>query len=77
MHFGQKYMVQKILDLIKALIASLGVFGSALGPGISGMLIDYGFNFSGQMYIFGLCTLIGCILAAFASLTLKWDHGAV
>lgn len=67
----------KNIGSIKALIASLGVFGSALGPGISGMLIDYGFNFSGQMYIFGLCTFIGCILAAFASLTLKWDHGAV
>ena len=67
----------KNIGSIKALIASLGVFGSALGPGISGMLIDYGFNFSSQMYIFGLCTFIGCILAAFASLILKWDHGAV
>ena len=53
----------KNIGSIKALIASIGVFGSALGPGISGLLIDYGFEFSGQMYTFGLITLAGCLLA--------------
>ena len=53
----------KNIGSIKALIASIGVFGSALGPGISGLLIDYGFEFSRQMHAFGLFTLAGCLLA--------------
>ncbi len=65
----------KNIGSIKALIASIGVFGSAVGPGISGLLIDYGFNFSYQMSMFGICTCVGCLLAAFASLTLQWEYG--
>ena len=63
----------KNIGSIKALITSIGVFGSAVGPGISGLLIDYGFNFSYQMSLFGICTFIGCLLAGLASLALKWD----
>ena len=65
----------KNIGSIKALIASISVFGSAIGPGISGLLIDYGLNFSYQMSLFGACTFIGCMLAAFSSLTLRWDYG--
>ena len=37
---------------IKALATSIMVFGSAIGPGITGLFIDFGFDLWGQ-YIFG------------------------
>ena len=38
------------LGSIKALSAALMVFGSAIGPGISGVLIDWGLSFPQQMW---------------------------
>ena len=39
------------------------VFGSALGPGISGMLIDLGYDFPSQMAAIGVYFLIAAVLA--------------
>lgn len=42
--FGTKY-----IGSIKAVSTSVMVFGSAIGPGITGALIDFGFSFPDQM----------------------------
>ena len=42
--YGTKY-----LGAIKSLATSTMVLGSALGPGITGFIIDLGFDFSKQM----------------------------
>jgi MFS family permease len=48
-HFGTKH-----LGSIRALATSVMVFGSALGPGVTGWLIDRGVNFPQQMIWIGL-----------------------
>ncbi|WP_298858975.1 MFS transporter [uncultured Sulfitobacter sp.] len=52
------------LGAIKAAAAALMVFGTAIGPGISGLLIDWGINFPDQMipiafFYFGAALLAG------------------
>lgn len=52
------------LGAIKALITAVGVFGSAVGPGISGWLIDRGVDFPHQMPWIVLYFLIAGAMAA-------------
>lgn len=47
--FWAEYFGTRHLGAIKATSASIMVLGSALGPGISGQLIDWGFSFPDQM----------------------------
>lgn len=48
--FWAEYFGTRHIGAIKATSASLMVFGSALGPGISGVFIDLGYMFPTQMY---------------------------
>jgi MFS family permease len=43
------------LGAIKATVAAFGVLGSALGPGLSGWLIDQGINYQSQLQGFAIC----------------------
>lgn len=54
----------KHLGAIKAAGAALMVFGSAIGPGITGALIDWGIDFPDQMIPISLFYLLGALLAA-------------
>ena len=49
MAFWAEFFGTRYLGSIKATAAALMVFGSALGPAISGWLIDHGVNFPAQM----------------------------
>jgi MFS family permease len=53
------------LGAIKSAAAALMVLGSAIGPGISGALIDYGMDFPQQMIPMAVFYLAGAALAGF------------
>lgn len=61
------------LGAIKATAAALMVFGSAIGPGITGLLIDWGVNFPEQMIPIGIYYLIGATMAAAGILRYQKD----
>jgi len=58
-HFGTRH-----LGSIKALIAAIMVFGSAIGPGITGGLIDLGIDFPHQMVAIAIYFALAGIIAA-------------
>ena len=53
----------KNLGSIKAAVAALMVFGSAIGPGITGLLIDLGVDFPQQMLPIAIYYFAGALLA--------------
>lgn len=57
-HFGTEH-----LGKIKSLIASVMVFGSAIGPGITGWLIDIGVAFTTQLWMLSIYFAIAGVLA--------------
>ncbi len=64
--FWAEYYGTAHLGAIKAMAAAIMVLGTAIGPGLTGSLIDLGLNFDDQMagiagyFLFGAClTLIG------------------
>jgi len=50
------------LGAIKSLATALMVFGSAIGPGVTGLLIDLGFPFHVQMLGYAAYIMAGCML---------------
>lgn len=56
--FWAEYFGTRHIGAIKATSASLMVFGSAIGPGISGFFIDLGYVFPTQMYAISLYFLV-------------------
>lgn len=62
--FWAEYFGTKHIGAIKATSTSIMVFGSAIGPGVSGVLIDAGFSFPNQMF--------GIALYFAASMLLVW-----
>jgi MFS family permease len=62
---AQFYGTQNI-GAIKSALTSAMVFGTALGPGISGVLIDLGLNFPDQMYGIALWVTGSAALAGWA-----------
>jgi MFS family permease len=61
------------LGAIKAAAAALMVFGSAIGPGITGLLIDYGIDFPSQMIPIALFYFVGAALAGIGILRYQSD----
>ena len=60
--FWAEFFGTRHIGGIKALSTSIMVFGSAIGPGISGYLIDFGYDFPAQMFAisgyFAIATLL-------------------
>ncbi|MCR8725980.1 MFS transporter [Frigidibacter sp. ROC022] len=64
--YGTRY-----LGSIKALIAAVMVFGSAIGPGVSGLLIDHGIDFPHQMPVIALYFLAAAGMATLGVATIR------
>lgn len=64
--FWAEYFGTRHLGSIKALAVAIMVFGSAIGPGITGVLIDAGHPFPEQMPAIAVYFLLSGALAAFA-----------
>ena len=60
--FWAEYYGTQFLGAIKALGTAIMVLGSAIGPGMTGYLIDLGFGIERQYFIFGLFFLFSTIL---------------
>jgi len=60
--FWAEFFGTRHIGAIKAVSASIMVFGSAVGPGISGVLIDFGFTYPEQMMWIALYFVVAAIL---------------
>lgn len=63
--FWAEYFGTRHIGSIKSVAAALMVFGSAIGPGISGALIDLGIDFPQQMPPIAVYYLIAAALATY------------
>lgn len=61
------------LGAIKAAAAALMVFGSAIGPGVTGAFIDYGVDFPDQMIPIAVFYFIGALMAGLGILRYQCD----
>jgi MFS family permease len=64
--FWAEYFGTRHLGSIKAASASMMVLGSAIGPGVSGLLIDLGFTFPDQMLGVALWFAVSMAFVVFA-----------
>ncbi|MXQ08237.1 MFS transporter [Alphaproteobacteria bacterium GH1-50] len=69
--FWSEYFGTRHIGAIKAVSTSIMVFGSAIGPGISGALIDLGYSFPEQMGVLVVYFLIAAILVWVATARAK------
>jgi len=67
--FWPEFYGTRNLGSVKSLATSLMVFGSALGPGITGALIDFGIPFHEQMVGFAIYILCACLVTHVA---MRW-----
>ena len=64
--FWAEYFGTRFIGSIKATSASIMVLGSAIGPGVSGGLIDLGYDFTEQMFAISGYFLLAMILVWFS-----------
>jgi MFS family permease len=64
--FWPEFYGTRYLGSVKSLVTALMVFGSALGPGVTGALIDAGIPFEDQMVGFAFYILAACLLTHIA-----------
>ena len=62
--FWAEYFGTRHLGAIKAAATAIMVFGSAIGPGLTGLLIDLGLGFPTQLTAMGLYFLVAAACAA-------------
>lgn len=63
------------LGAIRAVVFAAMVFGSALGPGVTGLLIDAGVGFESQIGVMGAWCIGACAVLTFASRRLRARAG--
>ena len=64
--FWAEYFGTRHLGAIKAASTSIMVFGSAIGPGVTGNLIDLGYDFPSQMPLLAIYFAIANLMAVIA-----------
>lgn len=64
--FWAEFYGTRHLGAVKSLAMAVMVFGSAIGPGLTGALIDFGIPFQDQMVFFAVYILAGCLLTHIA-----------
>ena len=69
--FWAEYYGTKNLGSIKSTSTVIMVFGSAIGPGLTGWLIDYGIAFTDQMIAIAIYLLIGAVLTSIGVIKAK------
>jgi MFS family permease len=69
--FWAEYYGTKNLGSIKSTSTVIMVFGSAIGPGLTGWLIDYGIPFTDQMIAIAVYLLIGAVLTSIGVIKAK------
>ncbi len=62
--FWAEFFGTRHIGSIKAAAAGIMVFGSAIGPGLSGVLIDYGVDFSAQMWGYAVFFIAAALTAS-------------
>jgi len=62
--FWAEFYGTRHLGSIKALAAAIMIFGSAIGPGISGVLIDQGFDFAEQSVGIAIYMLVAALVVS-------------
>ena len=67
--FWAEFFGTRHIGSIKAVAGAIMVFGSAIGPGITGVLIDLGYSFPEQMPVLALYFLIAALMATIAART--------
>ncbi len=55
------------LGSIRSIVVAMMVFSSALGPGVSGLLIDQGISYPDQIFVMGLYCLAASVVMLFVS----------
>lgn len=66
--FWAEFFGTRHLGTIRAMTAAIMVLGTAIGPGVSGVLIDLGIAFPSQAYGIGIYFLVAGILAGIGAL---------
>ena len=64
--FWAEFYGTRHLGAIKSIGAAVMVFGTAIGPGLTGYLIDFGIDFVDQMYAIAVYVVLSSALAALA-----------
>jgi len=64
--FWAEFYGTRHLGAIKSIGAAVMVFGTAIGPGLTGYLIDFGIDFVDQMYAIAAYIVLSSMLAALA-----------
>ncbi len=65
--FWAEFFGTKHIGSVKAVASAIMVFGSAIGPGISGALIDLGLTFDRQLLGYGVYFLAAALMATLAA----------
>lgn len=60
--YGTKY-----LGSVRSIVVALGVFASALGPGATGIMIDYGISLEFQLKVMAIYCLVASLIMFFVA----------
>jgi MFS family permease len=75
--FWAEFYGTRHIGAIKAMAAALMVFGTAVGPGLTGALIDLGFDFPSQMIAIGLYFVFAAAAIGFGVRSVRGDISAI